>query len=257
LNLKILIIILLNLSLNQSKVLASLPISLDVYSSNDSTVHIGQKLKSGNFLYSKNLGYVEMLLNPYRSTRIQIFNCTYFKVDNLSRIGNGISLNVTYTDIAFCPYKSSIKITSTKKDKNSKTKGKFKNREITLYGAELYISKSFDDDILIGVNHGLAKVNYFTKTPINITNGYFIKSKNGETPSSLFISPLPELESVGKFNDLNRVCTNKYNTLISNLGKIPKLINDKKCIDTELNDKMFVINPSGKGTDRLWVFSWY
>jgi hypothetical protein len=249
--------ILLNLSLNQNKVLASKSISLDVYASNDSTVQVGQKLRSGNFLYSKNLGYVEMFLTPYRSTRVQIFNCTYFKVDNLLRIRNGISLNVTYNDIAFCPYKSSIKITSTKKDKDSKTKGKFKGREITLYGTELYISKSFDDDILIGVNHGLAKVNYFTKESIKITNGYFIKSKNGETPSSLFISPLPYLESVGKFNDLNRVCTDKYNTLISDLGKIPKLMNDKKCIDTQLNDKMKVINPSGKGTDRLWVFSWY
>lgn len=246
----------ISLLLNQNKVLASSkPISLDVYSSNDSTVQTGQKLRSGNFLYSKELGYVEMFLTPYRSTRVQIFNCTYFKVDNLSRIGNGIRLNVTYNDIAFCPYKSSIKITSTKKDKNSKTKGKFKNREITLYGTEVYISESFDNDVLIGVNHGEVEVDYFASKPVNITNGYFIRSKNNAKPSNLILSPLPVLESIGRINDLNRVCTNKFNTLISTLGYIPKLINDKKCIDTSLNDKMFVINPSGKGADRLWIFS--
>jgi hypothetical protein len=248
--------LLISLSLNlNNKALSSVPISLDVYAANNSTVQIGQKMRSGNFLYSKDLGYVELYLEPYRSTRVQIFNCTYFKVDNLSRVGHGIILNLSYNDIAFCPYKSSIKITETRKDKNTKTKGIFKGREIVLYGTELYISKSVEDnEILIGVNNGEVNVNYFTNNPINITNGYFIKSKDNKTPSDLILSPLPNLESIGKYNGLNRVCTNQYNTLISTLGKIPKLIYDKKCVDTELTDRMFVINPSGNGTNRLWVF---
>jgi hypothetical protein len=242
--------------INQNNVIAKEKVlSLDVFYSIDSTVKVGNKLKTNNFLYSNNFGYVDLYLNPYRSTRVQIFQCTYFKVENLSRVRNGISLNLTYSNISFCPYKSSIKITSTYKDKDSKLKGKFKNREVSLYGTEIFISESIENEVLIGVEKGAISINYFGNKPKYVHPKQFIISKNNQAISDPLISPQPILESVGKFNGLNRVCTNRYNTLVSNLGKFPKLINDKKCIDTELTDKMFVINPSGKGTDQLWVFS--
>lgn len=254
---KFILLSILNLLLiSQNSVIAKEKVlSLDVFSSVDSTVKVGNKLKTNNFLYSNNYGYVDLYLNPYRSTRIQIFQCTYFKVENLSRVKNGISLNLTYSNINFCPYKSSIKITATYKDKNSKLKGKFKNREISLYGTEVFISESFNNEILIGADKGIIDIKYFDNKSKFIYPKYFVISKDNKSISDLLISPQPSLESVGKINNLNRVCTNKYNALISKLGKLPKLINDKKCIDTQLNDIMLVINPSGNGTDKLWVFS--
>jgi hypothetical protein len=244
----------LNLFQNDVILAKDKSVYLQVESETNSSVFKGNKLKTSNFLYSEKSGYVDLYLYPYKSVRVQIFNCTFFQVENLSRVSDGINLNVIYKNIPFCPYKSSIKITSTVKSKNTKVKGKFKNRQVNLYGTELYISESLDsDEILIGVNKGIVQVKYNNES-VNIFENYFIKSKNYLGFSDLIKPPLPILESVKKVNNLNRVCTHKYNTLISMLGIFPKLINDKKCIDTTLNDRMLVISPTGKGSNQLWKF---
>jgi 5'(3')-deoxyribonucleotidase len=254
----ILLLSLILLTSNQNKVLSQQKNRLyfEVKSSVNSFYKTGDKLFNKANIETYNNSYIDLYLKPYNSVRIQVYSCTNLIIDNLARFNDGILVSIDYKNIVFCPTKSKIRITSTLVDKDSKIKGKFKQRKVLFEGTDILVSENIDNNILIGTSNGKINIEYINKATVK--ENYYIESKDNNHLPLPKLAPEPYLESVARLtNNLNRVCTNENNLIESQLGNKPFKLNNKLCLDTTINDKIKVFNPTGKGLDSFWVFDEY
>jgi hypothetical protein len=228
-------------------------VSLRVIQSAFSSVNQSNFLIKGDRFNTGANGLIDFELYPYKSIRIRVFPCTDGTITELRRYGDGVILNFSQRNKMFCPYNSSIKISSTLKDRNSSIKTSVKGRVITLNGTEA----NFTIDkgaILFGINKGSGVMEYEGQKSSVVIPGYFVKSKPDMPISNLIVSPPVYLKSIKTLsNGKSRVCTDIDNKLYSSIGNISYLLNNSRCLDTTVNDTMRVVTPTG--LEQSYVFN--
>lgn len=209
-------------------------------------MHFGQHIRSGGRVLTDHHGFAFLQLYPWKSIKIEQLACTELKVHQLSPVGDGVALSISYKNRLFCPSRALVRITSNFVSQKSGITGDLAGRLVKLNGTQMAASTAVDGAALLGVNEGSLDASYGRSTQA-IASGQYVRSLDNSPLPPPQISPEPYIDSVGRQKSgLYRVCTHLDNQILVDGIAAPQTGENQTCADLTLDTKWLVLTPTGK-----------
>lgn len=239
------LLLVLSLFLSQSLAARYRPTMIVQVDAARANVRPGDRLGESDRVLVDAGGFVDLLLDPWRSLRIEAYGCTELRITRLRVIGHDLSAAIEWKDRVLCRDAAYARMISTFVNPGSRLVVVAGGRKLQPKGTTWALSEGADGALLIGAANGEVDATY-QGSEVTIEPGEYTRSVDHnplEQPR-----PAPPLEP--RFvrhlpGGLYLICTHPDNQIA-----IGQLSEDGLCWSAKLGDQFIIKSPTG--AQRIW-----